>query len=83
MLYSFSIDSNIIYLTKGLSSDISGVFDIAKCYIFSYFLDYDGNVLKLDCRSLFQTSSYIAKSKWKSLEDLVIGTMEAEFKPAQ
>ena len=34
ILYSFGIDSNIIYLTKFLSSNISRIFDIVKYYIF-------------------------------------------------
>ena len=54
MLYNiFSIDLNIVYLTKCFSSNIFGIFDIAKYYIFSYFLKYVGNVLKIEYVSLF------------------------------
>ena len=42
---------------------------------FFYFLKYDGNVLKINCRSLFQTSLCIAKLKWESLKNKVIGTI--------
>ena len=63
MLCSFSIYLNIIYLTKHLSSNISRIYDIAKYYNFSYFLEYDGKDKKIDYRPLFQTYSCIVKPK--------------------
>ena len=63
------MDLNITYLTKCLSSDNSGIDNISKSlYIFSYFLKYIGNDLKIGHLSLFQTSSCIAKLKQKSVE---------------
>ena len=53
ILYSFGIDSNIIYSIKHLTSEIFRIFDITNYYHFFHFLEYDGNDLKIDCRSLF------------------------------
>ena len=67
--YSFSIDSNIIYLTKHFGCDISRIFDTVKYKMFFLLSKYDDNDLNIECKSLFQTSLCIAKLKSKSLED--------------
>ena len=69
ILYYFGIDLNIIYSTKHKISNYSGIYRVLNSHIFFHFLKYIDNDLKIDQRSLFQTSSGILKPKQMSLEN--------------
>ena len=83
ILYSFGKDSNITYSINVQTPIFLEYSILQKTIYFSYFLEYDGNVLKIDQWSLFQTSSCIAKPKWKSLQYQIIDTIYADIKAAQ
>ena len=48
IFYSFGIDSNIAYSTKGINSGIIEYMMFQNSHIFSYFIKYIWNGLKID-----------------------------------
>ena len=54
ILYYFCINLNITYSTKSIKSDIPECMIFQNNYIFSYFLEYVGNDLKIDQWPVFQ-----------------------------